>query len=124
MYAAGMMAVQNLKKALCSAIYLNIPFLTSVMWLAKQALDLSFYVVACHYDRQVLNNYFEPCIHVIKYDLCLAISAYSSNIHVRVLFACERKERTTVIRCYLFLGKRDRMRHGRMTVKSLHRYSF
>ena len=35
--------------------------LTSVMWLAKQALDLSFYVVACHNDRQVLNNYFEPC---------------------------------------------------------------
>ena len=34
--------------------------LTSVIWLAKQALDLSFYVVACHNDRQVLNNYFEP----------------------------------------------------------------
>ena len=31
------------------------------MWLAKQALDLSFYVAACHNDRQVLNNYFEPC---------------------------------------------------------------
>ena len=35
--------------------------LTSVMWLAQQALDLSFYVVARHNDRQVLNNYFEPC---------------------------------------------------------------
>ena len=36
--------------------------LTSVMWLAQQALDLSFYVVACHNDRQVLNNYFEPWV--------------------------------------------------------------
>ena len=34
--------------------------LTSVIWLAKQALDLSFYVVACHNHRRVLNNYFEP----------------------------------------------------------------
>ena len=34
--------------------------LTCVMWLAQQALNLSFYVVACHNDRQVLNNYFEP----------------------------------------------------------------
>ena len=29
--------------------------------LAKQALELSFYVMACHNDRQLLNNYFEPC---------------------------------------------------------------
>ena len=34
--------------------------LTSVIWLAKQALDLSFYAVACHNDRQVLNYYLEP----------------------------------------------------------------
>ena len=40
--------------------------LTSVMWLAQQALDLSFYVVACHNDRQVLNNYFEPCEHTLN----------------------------------------------------------
>ena len=41
--------------------------LTSVIWLAKQALDLSFYVVACHNDRQVLNNYFEPCLDEMLY---------------------------------------------------------
>ena len=32
------------------------------MCLAKQTLDLSFCVMTCHNDRQVLNNYFEPCI--------------------------------------------------------------
>ena len=38
-----------------------------IIWLAKQALDLSFYVVACHNDRQVLNNYFEPCRFILSF---------------------------------------------------------
>ena len=34
------------------------------MCLAKQTLDLSFCVMTCHNERQVLNNYFEPCLMV------------------------------------------------------------
>ena len=41
---------------------LTLLILTYVIWLAKQALDPSFYVVACHNDRQVLNK---PWITVI-----------------------------------------------------------
>ena len=29
-------------------------------WLASRPLDLSFFVTACHNDRQALNNYIEP----------------------------------------------------------------
>ena len=30
-------------------------------WPARRPLDLSFFVMACHNDRQTLNNYIEPC---------------------------------------------------------------
>ena len=29
----------------------------------KKPMDLSFFLVACHNDRQTLNNYIEPCKH-------------------------------------------------------------
>ena len=54
MYVAGMMAVENVltKSFMLCHLSEHKSYLTSVMWLAKQALDLSFYVVACHNDRQ------------------------------------------------------------------------